>query len=216
MMTLRRVARWLDHVASQMWSPHDAYVLALHAQHMGVGTNDGSPLPEGLVFRQAAHSDLPLLAGLAGVPVEECWRRLARQDECYGVFLDGKPVHLVWFHFGPCYVRGPGLLIEAAPSDCYVYGVLTDPAHRRQHLFSRVQRRLIHLLYARGVPRVVQVVYRRNTIPLNVLRSLGYEIEARARSTTIFSVKRTILHLSASRERRRFVFWRMPAGIPFI
>jgi GNAT superfamily N-acetyltransferase len=183
---------------------------------MGGVTDDGTPLPEGCVFRQAARTDVPFLSELAGIPIEECRRRLARQDECYGVFLDGKPVHLVWLHFGPCYVRGPGLLIEAAPSDCYVYGVITDPAHRRRHLYSRVQRRLIRLLNARGASRLVQVVYRRNEIVLKVLRSLGYQLEARARSTTILSVKRTILHVLASGERRKSVFWRMPAGIPFI
>jgi len=173
----------------------------------------GVCLPEGYSFRQATLEELPACAELAETPLDEYRRRCRGGDQCYGTFWDGEPVNLSWLHFGSCYVYGLGLLIEAQPSECYLYNVLTDPGHRGRGLYKNTQRILIEMLASRGITRVRQVVAIDNTVPQIALPKLGYELNQVIRHKCIGGLKITTILDAAGAVASRRLFWWAPVGV---
>lgn len=169
-------------------------------------------MAEGYVFRHMTPEELPACAELAHVPLDEYRRRCGSGDECYATFHSGEPVNLNWLHFGPCYVYGLGLLIEAGPSECYLYNVFTAPGHRGKGLYKSTQRLLIQRLAERGIVRVRQVVAFDNSVPQLVLPRLGYRRTQDIHHKCIGGLKMTTVRDVAGRAASRRVFWRTPKG----
>jgi ribosomal protein S18 acetylase RimI-like enzyme len=173
----------------------------------------GVCLPEGYTFREAAPDDLPACADLSQSPLEEYRRRSEGGDQCFTTFRDGQVVNLNWLHFGPCYVCGLGLLVDAQPSECYLYNVFTDPAQRGKGLYKTTQRMLISMLARRGIDRVRQVVTVENLVPQLALPKLGYNLTQRIRHRCIGGIKVTTVREAAGAVASRRVFWRTPKGV---
>lgn len=173
----------------------------------------GVSLPEGCSFRQATPEELPACAELARTPLEEYRRRYRDGDECHAIFWGGEPVNLNWLHFGSCYVYGLGLLIQAEPSECYLYNVFTDPGHRGKGLYKTTQRMLIEWLAGRGITRVRQVVASDNAVPQLALPKLGYRLTQDILHKCIGGLKITTVRNVAAAVASRRLFWRTPKGI---
>jgi len=170
-------------------------------------------LAEGYVIRQTTPEELPVCAELAGAAIAEYRRRCRSGDQCYVTFRNAEPVNLNWLHFGPCYVYGLGLLIEAGPSECYLYNVFTDPGHRGKGLYKTTQRLLIQRLAERGITRVRQVVAFDNSVPQLVLPKLGYRLTQDIHHKCIGGLKMTAVRDVAGAAASRRLFWRTPKGI---
>ncbi len=180
---------------------------------MAARSQAGVCLPKEYAFRQATPEELPACAELAETPLDEYRRRCQEGDQCYVTFSGGEPVNLNWLHFGPCYVYGLGLQIEARPSECYLYNVLTDPPHRGRGLYKNTQRILIETLASRGITRVRQVVAVDNTVPQLALPKLGYELTQVIRHRCIGGLKITTILDAGGAAASRRLSWRTPVGV---
>jgi GNAT superfamily N-acetyltransferase len=178
------------------------------------------PAPErhsdSLEFREITRDELPRCAALAELPLAEVRRRHEFGDRCFGFFAAGQSVNVNWLHFGSCYVYGPGLFLNLAGKDCYLYGVFTDPAHRGQGLYTQALAEIASQLRARGIERIVQVVEEGNDVPLRTLPRLGYRKTGIIRHTTIFSVKKTAMLGLDGRKVISQLYWRSPRGVFWI
>jgi ribosomal protein S18 acetylase RimI-like enzyme len=190
-----------------------ACVFELRDLAMVARSQAGVCLPMEYTFRQATPEELPACAELADTPLDEYRRRCHDGDQCYVTFCGEEPVNLNWLHFGPCYVYGLGLLIEAGPSECYLYNVLTHPRQRGKGLYKNTQRILIETLASRGIARVRQVVAVDNIVPQLALPKLGYELTQVIRHRCIGGLKITTILDAGGAVASRRLFWRTPAGV---
>ncbi len=206
------VSKWLRPALAWALRRSAAYIFELE-DLAGRYAGAEEALPEGYCFRQADWSDLAACAEMAGVSDEEYRRRWEQGGQCYAAFWQGRPVHLAWLHFGSVYVRGLGLLIEADPSVCYLYNVVTDPDHRRRGLYKRTQRKLTAILAAEGIRRVTQVVMMSNTIPQITLPQLGYRLAQAVRHTSLCGWKFTVVRDPAGKAISRRLFCKTPKSV---
>ena len=206
------VSKWVRPALAWALRRSAAYVFELE-DLAGQCAGEEEALHEGYCFRQADRSELAICAEMAGVSYEEYQRRWEQGGQCYAVFWQGRPVHLGWLHFGSVYVRGLGLLIEAEPSVCYLYNVVTDPDHRRRGLYRRTQRKLTAILAAQGIRRVTQVVMTSNTIPQITLPQLGYRLAQVVRHTSLCGWKFTVVRDMAGQAISRRLFFKTPTSV---
>jgi ribosomal protein S18 acetylase RimI-like enzyme len=207
-----RASRWLRPFFAWAMRRSAAYVYELEdlaARPAGHET----ALAQGYGFRQVNWEELDACAAVAGAPAEEYRRRWEQGGECYAAFWQGRPAHLGWLHFGSVYVRGLGLLIEADPSVCYLYNVVTDPDHRRRGLYKCTQRTVTAMLAARGIRRVTQVVMMSNTVPQITLPQLGYRLAQVVRHTSLCGWKFTVVRDAAGKTISRRLFCRAPKSV---
>ncbi len=200
---VRRMPRWLYRRAVA-----DFFQLSL--DRLIEIPNKQSAMLAGSVLRKATREDSQGCAALSGILTEEFQRRVAEGDQCLVSYLDDRPVNLTWLHFGRCYVRGVGLLVNAKDGDCYIYGVVTMPQYRGKGLYKHTQSELLRLLRARGISRVFQVVEEGNTIVLKTLPRFGYRPTQRVTSTTWLGVTRTVVHS----DNTRTVLYRWYSSVP--
>jgi GNAT superfamily N-acetyltransferase len=161
-------------------------------------------------FREAALDELPQCAALAELPAAETQRRYDRGDRCFVVFEAGRPIIEVWLHFGSCYIRGPGLLLQLGEGDAYVYGVFVDSAHRGRGLYKLALEEVALMLARRGIKRIVQVVEEGKEIPLKTLPKLGYRLCGAIRHRTLFHRKQTTVTDVDGRRVQSQIHWRTP------
>jgi GNAT superfamily N-acetyltransferase len=170
-------------------------------------------LPAEYTFRRADPADLPACALLAGAAPDDYQRRHRRGDQCYVTLCRERPVHLAWLHFGPCYVRGMGLLVEALSAECYLYNVFTAPPYRGKGLYKTGQQEIIGRLAAEGITRIRQLVTLDNAVPLATLPKLGYATTDLIRYRRLCGVHFTALRRADGKIVRRLT-WRQPdAGL---
>lgn len=210
------VRYWEQAVAKWAFRSAAARVFELNSLAVGQGADGGEGLPEEYSFRLAEGEDLAVCAAMAGTPLEQYQRRRDRGDRCYAVFLGHRAVNLSWLHFGPCYVRGLGWLVEATPSECYLYNVVTAPSHRGKGLYKRTQRRLVDILGAQGVTRIRQVVMVGNTIPLASLPKLGYTLTEEVRHLFLGGLHVTTAYDATGKRLWRRWFCRQPTTVCWI
>jgi len=204
---------WAQPAAAWAFRRRAARVFELRDLAAAARSQAGVCLPNGYSFRLAAPEELSACALLAETPLEEYLRRCREGDQCYATYWRGEPVNLNWLHFGSCYVYGLGLWIEAQPSECYLYNVLTEPGHRGKGLYKNTQRILIEMLAERGITRVRQVVAVDNTVPQAALPKLGYQWTQAIRHKCIGGLKITTVLDAAGAVASRRVFWRTPKGV---
>lgn len=205
--------RWLLPIKARLYRHAMANIFELDDLEAASQAQGPGILPDGCEFRLAEREDLAACAALAGATRGEYLRRWQEGDQCYVAFVGSQPVNLNWLHFGPCYVFGLGLLVDARPSECYLYNVFTDPAHRGQGLYRNTQQRLIRILAGRGITRIRQVVAIDNTVPLLALPKFGYTLAEVVRHRCILGLKITTTCDLAGRIRSRRASWRLPAGV---
>jgi hypothetical protein len=193
---------------------HDVfYVFELGMERAQRAISGKDTLAEGFEFRSATLDDVLRDTELAPRERAEYERRFAAGDHCYAVFDGSNCVNLNWIHFGSCYVRGAGLLLELTGRDGYVYGVVTRPSHRGLGLYAAAQARLVNLLVRDRIPRFLQLVSANNMAPLRVLPGLGYERTQAVRSLTAFGGKRTVIQELATMTTIQQHHWRSPSQI---
>jgi hypothetical protein len=190
-----------------------AFVYELNDLAAFAGEINEEPLPAGCGFRLATTAEMPDCAAMAQASTVEYRRRVRCGDQCYAVFQGNRPVNINWLHFGSCYVRGLGLLIEADAAQCYLYNVFTDRACRRQGLYANTQLRLIKALAARGVQGIRQVVMRENTAPQLALPKWRYELAQIVRHRCVLGTRLTSLFDRHGQLLERRLFWRIPTDV---
>ena len=165
--------------------------------------------PDGYRFRPARPEEAAACSRVTGIPVAENERRFAAGDACYVVERDGLVVLVQWVHDGPCYVRGLGYVHDGAPDERYVYGVVTDPAHRGRGLFRNALEHLDATLFSEGASRLVQIVMAGNTPVLKTFSRLGYRATHDLRSVLVLGVRWTVVTPVGRESGRRS--WRIAA-----
>ena len=170
-------------------------------------------LPEGCVFRKVVLDDLAACAEIAGLAAEECVRRHEAGDVCYGVFFHDEPVSVAWLHFGPCYIRGMALLLQADPSDCYVYGAVTAPSQRKRGLYKALQNRLIGVIGDAESRTATQLFRAGNAPVMATLPRLGYKCIAVLHHFTLLGVRRSVLRGPDGQVISRQWHYRAPVGV---
>jgi GNAT superfamily N-acetyltransferase len=170
-------------------------------------------LPPGYRCRVAEANDLEALSRLIGVPHEEYSRRVDSGDFCFAVFEGARPANLNWIHLGPCYVRGAGFEVAAAPADAYIYGIYTDPSERGKGLYKKCLLHLANHLLDNGSGRLIQMVEDGNAPVLHTLPQLGYRKTVTLRHRRWFGVRYTRWVDDNSRHVQRRWFCRDPKGI---
>jgi GNAT superfamily N-acetyltransferase len=199
------------------WAMHweAACILELGDLRAAAARFPDAALPAGYTFRRAAADDLPACALLAGVPRADYQRRQRRGDQCYVAFFAERPVHVAWLHFGRCYVRGLGLLVEALAAECYLYNVFTAPGHRGKGLYKTGQQKIINLLAPQGITRLRQLVTLDNAVPLATLPKLGYAATSWIRYRRLCGVHFTAVCNAEGKVVRRLT-WKQPDSILWI
>lgn len=189
------------------------YVFELGMERAQQAISSKDTLPEGFEFRSATLDDVLRDTELAPRERSEYERRFAAGDHCYAVFDGSNCVNLNWIHFGSCYVRGAGLLLELTGRDGYVYGVVTRPSHRGLGLYTAAQARLVDLLVRDRISRFLQLVEATNMAPLKVLPRLGYERTQAVRSMRALGGKLTLIQQLATMTTFQQHHWRSPSQV---
>jgi hypothetical protein len=209
----RLLAALVERVPSWMFRRRMAYLFKLHDLTSAAVLAGRCGLPGAYSFRKATTADIPACAAMSGLGEKEFQRRFENGDECYGVFLAGEPVHLLWLHFGSCYVRGLGLLLRLDVSDCYLYGVITAPPHRAKGFYKAAQRHIASLLAEKGTTSVLQVVEEGNEVPLAILPRLGYHMSRIVCHVTFCTVRCTLIRDRQGTRLSRWWHRRTPHGV---
>lgn len=185
-----------------------AYFLEFQSERLSGDVQECPLLPDGYTFREVQLNDLSSCAALGVVSLDECRRRIMAGDHCYAVFCDGQVVNVSWTHYGRCYIRGVGLLIMASDSDCYLYGVFTDPNHRGKGLYAATMQVLRHC-----GSRNTQLVMEGSSVPLKTLDRLGYRVTRRVRHLTLCGLKMTMVDDIEANTRSHEVHLKSPVGV---
>lgn len=168
-----------------------SYLLFEKLMEIG-GRNIGASLaPWTEAGRVFSRSELPHVAALTGIGVEECARRHDAGDICLGVLCQSDIGCTAWLHLGPCYIRGAHLLIEARHNDAYVYGVYTPEAYRGRGLYKTCLSFLETHAHELQCSRILQLVERANRIVRTTLPRFGYAHVMDVQSVTIAGLRYT-------------------------
>jgi hypothetical protein len=195
-----------------------AFLFALDAEGIDRGAKGEPLLPDGYAIRQAAFDDLTTYERALETSASESRRRFDGGDLCYAVVRDDAIANITWLHFGPCYIRGLAFLVRAAPTDCYLYGVVTARTFRGQGLYKGSQLALLDVLRQRGTTRILQLVMDGNAPVLATLPKLGYRRIAVLRHSTFLGLQRTRLNDEERGVHSSEWHWccRGPKGVPEI
>lgn len=206
-------AKWIVPFSNWVFHRATANIFELDnlAAQAALGGNE--ELPEGYTFRLAQAEDLAACAEMANFFPEIYRQRFEAGDECYVVYAGSVPVNLTWLHFGPCYVRGMGLRLDAPQSDCYLYNVVTDRQCRGKGLYKITQRKIIRLLAERGIARIRQLVMLDNAVPHATLPKLGYRLVEQIRHRHVLGVSLTTIIGLPSGSRRWRLLLRRPGNV---
>ena len=202
-------SKWFRPALTWAFHADAACILELGDLAAAATRYQGAALPAEYTFRRADAADLPACALLAGVPLDDYRRRHQRGDPCYVILCRERPVHLAWLHFGPCYVRGLGLFVEALAAECYLYNVFTAAGHRGKGLYKIGQQKIIGLLAAQGITRIRQLVALDNTVPLATLPKLGYAATDLIRYRRLCGLHFTAVRHADGKTVRR-LSWKQP------
>ena len=152
-----------------------------------------------------------LLATLGGVSNKELIERWQSGDRCLGVFSPkGEIAHICWLHFGSCYIRGLGLQLHLDASDCYLYGVVTNPAHRGKGIYRVMQQRVKQFARTTDIQRMLQLVEDGNEVPLKLLPTIGYNRQWIVHHYTLLGTKHTSLFDASGTRVDRQIWLRRP------
>jgi GNAT superfamily N-acetyltransferase len=149
--------------------------------------------PPGYVFRRAGREEAAACSRVTNVPEAEILRRHDAGDACFVVAHGSRPATVFWVHDGPCYVRGLGYLHDGRKGDKYIYGVVTDPAHRGKGLYKNAVEDLAARLFEEGATRLVRIVEDGNAPALVTITRLGHRRTRRIESVLAFGVRRTVV-----------------------
>jgi ribosomal protein S18 acetylase RimI-like enzyme len=175
--------------------------------------HDHCTFKDGFLFRQAERREADVCSQLSGLPSKEVLRRFSAGDDCYVVFRERVLVHIVWIHYGPCYIRGLKLHLHLSRNDAYVYGIITHPEFRGLGIYKSTQYHLASLLMSGKTDRMIQIVYADNKIPLALLPKIGYQIIGQTRCMTVGGINITSVRLSDRKQVILSKFWNEPQDI---
>lgn len=184
-----------------------AFLLELDRPARGLPARRAA-FPAGYALRRAGRADAAECSRVARVPVAEVLRRHDAGDACYVVARGPQIATVLWVHDGPFYVRGLGYAHAGAAGEKYVYGVVTDPAARRQGLYRSAVEELGARLFSEGAPRLVRIVEARNGPVLRTLARLGHRRARTIECVVVAGLRRTVvtpLERAGDRERS----WRL-------
>lgn len=149
--------------------------------------------PAGYAFREAGRREAAACSRVMRLPGAESLRRFEAGDACFVVADGSRPATVIWVHDGPCYVRGLGYTHEGEAGEKYVYGIVTDRAHRGKGLYKNALEDLAARLFSDGASRLVQMVEAGNTPVLSTIPRLGYRRTRMVETLLVLGVMRTVV-----------------------
>lgn len=114
------------------------------------------------------------LLGIAGVTNEEVNKRFEQGDLCFVIGDDQRYYGIAWCHAGRCYIRGAGKMLEIDEKDVYLYGAVTIPEMRRQHVIDSIRNSICIHYAKRGARKAYVLIDNRNDKMKTYFADSGY------------------------------------------
>lgn len=125
-----------------------------------------------LIIRRATHNDINGIGSLL-IDLKTAHSRLSEEEHCYIAFLNDKIAGIGWIHFGSCFIRGAGLIIENKESLPYIYGISTKMEARRNGVYKGLLDFMDTELRKAGHTKTLRLVETKTHVVLNVLFRRG-------------------------------------------
>jgi len=200
-------------IPSWLYRRRAAQIYVLRAADMEAAAGPARPLPEGYTFGEVQTPEDVARGERIGLRPAEYQRRIDHGERHIAVLFEGRPVSSLWMHFGPCYILGLDLLIEADASDAYSYGAFTDPNHRRKGLYGSMKREQIRLCREAGAVRLFGIIETGNLAPQRTHEKLGYQVVGSVETASILSLTRTVVEWDGVRRVNYRLWRRAPRGV---
>lgn len=114
------------------------------------------------------------LYDIAGVTKDEINKRFQHGDLCFVIGDDRRYFGIAWCHAGKCYIRGAGKLLDIDSHDVYLYGAVTIPGMRRQHVIDSIRNAMCVYYMNQGARKAYVLIDDRNDKMKTYFSESGY------------------------------------------
>ncbi|OPY91665.1 MAG: hypothetical protein A4E72_00043 [Syntrophus sp. PtaU1.Bin208] len=138
---------------------------------------------------------------VAGVTKDEINKRFEHGDLCFVTGDDQRYFGIAWGHAGKCYIRGAGYLLNIDTHDVYLYGAVTIPGMRRQHVIDSIRNVMCMHYINQGARKAYVLIDDRNDKMKTYFTESGY---VRKEYIRYVKFSRIGLRVDYDYERKRF------------